>query len=106
MQVIIDEVNKGGKTQDLLTAGNEGSPKKVDKQARRQRRATMKIMITSIAKKIRIQIKDILNSEALDKFRDFDPQFIKAVSMELKGMSKDVKQLDEELTKKDNQVKF
>ena len=66
----------------------------------------MKIMITSIAKKIRIQIKDILNSEALDKFRDFDPQFIKAVSMELKGMSKDVKQLDEELTKKDNQVKF
>ena len=51
----------------------------------------MKIMITSIAKKIRIQIKDILNSEALDKFRDFDPQFINAVSMELKGMSKDVK---------------
>lgn len=56
--------------------------------------------------RIRDRIKKLIDSEAISRIEDFDPDFVDNLIKELKNTSKEVKQMNEEMTKKDKQVKF
>ncbi|CDW78073.1 ef hand family protein [Stylonychia lemnae] len=79
------------------------SPEKKHNQKQKKKTQTLMQMY---AERIKKRLKDLLNSEEIQRLEQNHPQFTQNLKNNLINTSKEVKQMDKEITRKDNQVRY